>query len=307
MKAPKLFVSMLTCAAVVGSFAQNVPTHESYVLPFDEGKSKPFSEYFRDWEPGTPLSEDENFYISRVPLKQRFVNTATQVDPTMTQDRKFCMWTPMGISDTYWQALPRYVFDGDNFNLWSYIDSQGGWSLPWVRVPGAYSDVTHRNGVGNSGGLVFFDSWGGDNTESNNCTNMLTEKDYVSEQFKWVEKFVKYLRYYGLDGVGINPEGTINAGQSLQDFFTACREYAESIGWQFHVYWYNSNNNAGSMDLNNSHTLNQHNIKWTWKNNKQVVDVNMLNYDWHVYANSTVEYAKQQGINPYTLLSLIHI
>lgn len=62
---------------------------------------------------------------------------------------------------------------------------------------------------------------------------MLTEKDYVSGQFKWVEKFVKYLRYYGLDGVGINPEGTINAGQSLQDFFTACREYAESIGWQF--------------------------------------------------------------------------
>ena len=31
MKAPKLFVSMLACAAVVGSFAQNIPTHESYV------------------------------------------------------------------------------------------------------------------------------------------------------------------------------------------------------------------------------------------------------------------------------------
>lgn len=301
MKAPKLFVSMLACAAVVGSFAQNIPTHESYVLPFDEGKSKPFSQYFRDWEPGTPLSEDENFYISRVPLKKRFVNTATQVDPNMAQDRKFCMWTPMGISDTYWQALPRYVFDGDNFSMWSYLDFQGGWSLPWVRVPGAYSDVTHRNGVGNSGGLVFFDSWGGDNTESNNCTDMLTEKDYVSGQFKWVEKFVKYLRYYGLDGVGINPEGTINAGQSLQDFFTACREYAESIGWQFHVYWYNSNDNTGRMDLGSSHTLNQQNVKWTWKNNKQVVDVNMLNYDWHIHASSTVQYAKQQGVNPYTL------
>ena len=62
-------------------------------------------------------------------MKKRFVNTATQVDPTMTQDRKFSMWTPMGISDTYWQSLPRYVFDGDNFSMWSYVDSQGGWSL----------------------------------------------------------------------------------------------------------------------------------------------------------------------------------
>ena len=110
MKAPKLLLSVLACAAAVGSYAQNVPTHDSYVMPFDDGKSKPFSEYFREWEPGTPLSEDENFYISRVPLKQRFENPATQVDPTMTTDRKFCMWTPMGISDTYWQSLPRYVF-----------------------------------------------------------------------------------------------------------------------------------------------------------------------------------------------------
>lgn len=94
MKAPKLFVSMLTCAAVVGSFAQNIPTHDSYVMPFEEGKQRNFSAYFTQWDPQNPLSEDENFYISRVPLKKRFVNTATQVDPNMTQDRKFCMWTP---------------------------------------------------------------------------------------------------------------------------------------------------------------------------------------------------------------------
>ena len=299
MKTPRLLLSVLACAAVAGSYAQNIPTHDSYVRPFEEGKQKNFSSYFRNWDPATPMSEDENFYISRVPLKQRFVNTATQVDPTMTQDRKFCMWTPMGISDTYWQALPRYVFDGDNFNLWSYIDSQGGWSLPWVRVPGAYSDVTHRNGVANSGGLLFFDSWGGDNTESNNVVNMLVERQ--NGNFKWVEKFVKYLRYYGLDGIGFNPEGTVPNAGDLQDFFIACREYAESIGWQFHVYWYNSNNNAGRMDLNNSHDFNQYNEKWTWKNNKQVVDMNMLNYDWSGYAPASVRYAKQVGLNPYTL------
>lgn len=175
MKTPKLVLSVLACSVVVGNYAQNIPTHAPYVelLPTKEisiagGDKKTvyldFYDYFESWEPGVPLSEDENFYIARVPMKKRFVNTATQVDPTMTQDRKFSMWTPMGISDTYWQSLPRYVFDGDNFSMWSYVDSQGGWSLPWVRVPGAYSDVTHRNGVANSGGLIFFDSWGGDNT-----------------------------------------------------------------------------------------------------------------------------------------------
>lgn len=297
MKAPKLLLSVLACAAVVGSYAQSVPTHDSYVMPFDEGKSKPFSEYFRNWEPGTPLSEDENFYISRVPLKQRFENSATQVDPTMTTARKFCLWTPMGISDTYWQSLPRYVFDGDNFSMWSYVDSQGGWSLPWVRVPGAYSDVTHRNGVANSGGLVFFDSWGGDNTESNNSVNMLVEKE--GGQFKWVEKFVKFLRYYGLDGVGINPEGTVPQASALQDFFSQCREYAESIGWQFHVYWYGTNTNNGSMDLGS--TLNSSKSNWLWKNGKQVVDMYMLNYNWSGSLANSANYAEGLGADPYTV------
>ena len=272
MKAPKLLLSVLACAAVAGSYAQSVPTHDSYVIPFADGKSKPFSEYFRNWEPGTPLSEDENFYIGRVPLKKRFENAQTQVDPSMTTDRKFCMWTPMGISDTYWQSLPRYVFDGDNFSMWSYVDSQGGWSLPWVRVPGAYSDVTHRNGVANSGGIVFFDSWGGDNTESNNSVNMLVEKE--GGQFKWVEKFVKFLRYYGLDGIGINPEGNIPQASALQDFFTQCREYAESIGWQFHVYWYGVNNNGGHMcpapEYKSSHQ------EWLWEKNKTDTDLYTL-------------------------------
>ena len=152
-----------------------------------------FYDYFESWEPGVPLSDDENFYIARVPMKKRFVNTTTPVDPTMTQDRKFSMWTPMGISDTYWQSLPRYVFDGDNFSMWSYVDSQGGWSLPWVRVPGAYSDVTHRNGVANSGGILFLDSLGGADTNPTAQVNILGEKE--RGKIKYVKKFVKILSY----------------------------------------------------------------------------------------------------------------
>ncbi len=277
MKTPKLLLAILACVVAIEPIVAIVPTHESYVLPFTEGKTKNFSEYFENWDENDPqpFSEDENFYISRVPMKERIVNTATQVDPSMTQDRKFCMWTPMGISDTYWQSLPRYVFDGDNFNMWSYVDSQGGWSLPWVRVPGAYSDVTHRNGVANSGGLIFFDSWGGDNTEPQAVVRMLTTQ-LNSTTFKYTEKFVKFLRYYGVDGIGVNPEGLVPNAAKFQDFLIACREYAESIGWRFHVYWYGTNLNSGVMDLGNELTTDKAN--WFRKNGKQVVDMYMLNY-----------------------------
>ena len=80
MKTPKLLLSVLLCMAMMGSYAQNVPTHDKYVelLPtkvVQEGDPKEdktvyldLFDYFVNWEPGTKLSEDENFYIGRVPL-----------------------------------------------------------------------------------------------------------------------------------------------------------------------------------------------------------------------------------------------
>ena len=114
MKTKTWLFSMLSCIAVSSVSAQNIPSHDAYVKLYDDNVSQNFYDYFRTWEPGQALSEDENFFISRVPLKKRFENANTQVDPTLTTDRKFCMWTPMGVADTYWQSLPRYVFDGDN-------------------------------------------------------------------------------------------------------------------------------------------------------------------------------------------------
>lgn len=83
MKTPKLVLSVLACSVVVGNYAQNIPTHAPYVelLPTKEisiagGDKKTvyldFYDYFESWEPGVPLSEDENFYIARVPMKKTF-------------------------------------------------------------------------------------------------------------------------------------------------------------------------------------------------------------------------------------------
>ncbi|MEI3341179.1 MAG: hypothetical protein V8R52_02470 [Coprobacter fastidiosus] len=78
------------------------------------------------------------FLFSSVPLKKRFENANTQVDPTLTTDRKFCMWTPMGVADLTWQWLPRYVFDGDNFSMWSYVDSRGSMVFAVDSCTGSY-------------------------------------------------------------------------------------------------------------------------------------------------------------------------
>lgn len=258
--------------------AQYVPTHPKYVTYIDGGKS--FVDYFPTWEPGQKLSEDENFFIGRVKIKDRFVNRNSQVVPdnSYNNQRKFSLCTPMGISDTYWQTLPRYVMDGDNFNLWSYIDYQDGWSQSWIRNVGAYTDICHKNGVQTSGGVVFFDSWGGDNTNSNTTVNLITQKN-TDGSFKYLDKFCQFLRYYSVDGVTFNPEGYVPNAAALQDFFIAVREKMATYGLPFHVCWYATSQNTGYMDLGS--TLTTGKADWFVKNGKDVCDVYFLNYDWH--------------------------
>lgn len=259
--------------------AQYVPTHPKYVTYITGDKS--FADYFPTWEPGKELSEDENFFISRVKIKERFINRATQVipDDANNNQRKFSMCVPMGISDTYWQTLPRYVMDGDNFGMWSYVDSQGGWSQNWIRTVGSYSDVCHKNGVANSGGVMFIDATAGAQSSGpQKIINMLITKN-GDGSFKYLDKFMKFLRYYGIDGVTFNPEGQISNASTFQDFLAACHEKAAELGTQFHVYWYGANNNSGGLDLGSSLTTSKSN--WFIKNGKDVADVYFLNYDWH--------------------------
>ena len=46
-----------------------------------------FVEFLEVWKPGMPVSEDDNFFISRVKLKDRFENVKTQVHPELSMER----------------------------------------------------------------------------------------------------------------------------------------------------------------------------------------------------------------------------
>lgn len=96
------------CLLMSGAAFAQVPSHPMYV---NESKSVPFYEAYSNWQPGSPLfsdaAEDEEFFISRVKPKERFENSATQVDPNMTPDRKLLWWCPIGTADGGgWKSLP---------------------------------------------------------------------------------------------------------------------------------------------------------------------------------------------------------
>ena len=69
------------CLLVSSAAFAQVPSHSMYVN--ESSKSVPFYEAYSNWQPGTPLfsdtaAEDEEFFISRVKPKERFINSATQ-------------------------------------------------------------------------------------------------------------------------------------------------------------------------------------------------------------------------------------
>ena len=104
-----------------------------------------------NWKKGTPVNEDDNFFISRVKPRERFRNANTQVrsDLTEANDKKLLFWVP--INSTKNNALPDGVYDSEVFNMWPYVTHYGNWTAPLGRVPGNFLDVAHKNGVAVSG------------------------------------------------------------------------------------------------------------------------------------------------------------
>ena len=106
MKRIFLLLSLTFACSVL--MAQSLPSHENYVPLGAEGKA--WYEAYNAWQPGTPLyngldeAENENFFISRVKPRDRFVYTATQVKEGLNPARKLLWWCPIGKSA--WNAVP---------------------------------------------------------------------------------------------------------------------------------------------------------------------------------------------------------
>lgn len=288
MKKKLLF--FVGCAAVTFSVnAQNLK--EGYVEWGEFGQQ--FGNTMSGWTPGTEINEDDNFFISRVKPKATFRNTATQVRTSIdeTNDKRLLMWVPIdddaskAPSGTSENALPNGVYDSEVFSMWNYVSHYGNWTAPQGRVPGAFSDVAHKNGVAVSGvaGIPY-----GNLVEQPAWQNAMLKTAEVG-----AEKTAQFLRYYGVDGLGYNSEFSSGAVvvNKLMPYHNELVAISREYNPLFENVWYDGTSDFGNILFDRG--LSTH--------NDGIFEGASLffNYNWYsTLLGNSATYAQNNGFNP---------
>ncbi|MBE6299486.1 MAG: T9SS type A sorting domain-containing protein [Bacteroidales bacterium] len=269
-----LLIATLGMLLPMLTYSQSCPQHEQYVKIGSETVN--WGDAYAAWSPGrafyqgldTEAEENENFTISRVKPRQRFTNAQTQVRPEQNSDRKLLWWCPIGGDG--WNALSSYYFGGELWTMWSYTDIYGNWTAPFVSVPAPMLDVCHKNGVQIS--CLAAVPW----AANIYCTDASGHGYYLNKLVSdagGADKFLKYLKYYGIDGIGFNSEfswrGTLSGSgpyagyefhTAMKKFLGDCYTGAAEYGVPFHNCWYSLTNNSGFCG--GSSALNENNKDW---------------------------------------------
>ncbi|MBO5974952.1 MAG: secretion protein Por, partial [Paludibacteraceae bacterium] len=244
MKQKKYFfvVAMLLFAG----FASADCKHENYIGNNDV--SDWMWKYYSSWEPGSAPSgtKNDNFYIGRVRPLKRFTNENTQViqdsKTSMRRQRKVLWWVPINESDGGgWTSLPRYAFDSEAFSSWNYIDIHGNWTQGFLRQPGAFADVAHKNGVATS--VVSAAPWAVAQTNSDGGHG----QNYYTLTQGGADKLMKLLKYYGIDGLGFNSEQTWSSFDAMKTLLFNCHALRETYDMPLlHFDFYNLSSSLSS-------------------------------------------------------------
>lgn len=275
--------------SVMSANAQQM--REGYVDFGTNSGSEKFHELLKTWTPGSQVTADDNFFISRVKPRARFRNEATQVrlDLNAKNDKKLIAWIPVNNSD--FNALPNGVFDSEVFSMWSYVTHWGNWTSPLGRIPAAFLDVAHKNGVGVSGvasipNASLSASWAA-------CLKGLASLD--------VDKTSKFLQYYGIDGLGYNSEfyGGGPYVKGVRTFHAALVKKMLQVNPIFENFWYDGTNDYGQVSFDGG--LGNHN-KETFGDSKNVRTSLFFNYNWNRgQLAPSVEFAEKLGRDPLDL------
>ena len=265
-------------AYAAGAVAQTVPSHEKYVKI--GSNSIKWANAYGSWKEGTPLynddaeaAENENFFISRIKPRKRFTFTQTQVKESLNPGRKLIWWCP--INESGWNAIPSYFFNGEAFSMWSYTDIYGNWTAPMVQAPAAFLDVCHKNGV--AAGVVGAVGYGSQPDPADDGAGQMIATMYNNTS----DKLLKYLRYYGIDGIGWNSEFSWRNldMNKFRNLMGECYAKAESAGLPlFNNAWYSFTSNAGGTG--DYSVLSSGCQDWFHYNGKKVSDAFFLNYNW---------------------------
>lgn len=281
--------------SVMSANAQQM--REGYVEAGKNTGSENFHTLIQSWTPGSQITADDNFYISRVKPRARFRNEATQVrlDLNAKNDKKLIAWIPVNNSD--FNALPNGVFDSEVFSMWSYVTHWGNWTSPLGRIPAAFLDVAHKNGVGVSGvasipNASLSASWAA-------CLKGLAGLD--------VDKVSKFFQYYGIDGMGYNSEfyGGSAYVKGVRTFHAALVKKMKPVNPVFENFWYDGTNDFGNVSFDLG--LGNHN-KDTFGDGENVRTSLFFNYNWNRgQLGPSVTFAEQLGRDPLDLYAGVNM
>ena len=296
MASKKLQLLMLGCL-VSPAILQAQSLKENYIQ-WQNNKGDKLSATVDAWSRNGKVSEDDNFFISRVKPKARFRNQNTQVlkDLNDTNDKRLVAWVPFNNPET--NALPDGIFDSEVFSLWSYVSHWGDWTAPLGRIPAALMDVAHKNGVAvSSAGTVPFGSltpeW---NIELRAIGNLNGQK------------LADFLYYYGQDGFGYNSEWSEwnRITQKLRDKHIEVNKLMESRNPIFENMWYDLTQDNGRNSFKNK-LDDQNKLNFGDADNKAFSL--FLNYNWNSdwILQSSVEYAKTLNRDPLYLYAGVNM
>ncbi len=282
MKANKLCFGL--CSLFLLATAAKAQNPAEYIKW--KGGAEKFSTSYQKWTPGNPLYTDskavgdDNFFISRIKPRARFRNTATQVDQTLTEknDKNVFNWVPIGTTNgDNPNALPSGIYDSDVFSMWSYLTHYGNWTAPLVRMPGAFADVAHKNGVVVS--VLSSIPW----NATVNATDGSHGSDLAAMYNGGADKFIALLKQYGIDGWGMNSEFKTNSAfaTSLQNFMADTYEKAITKGeWpSYAAAWYTLISNDGGLQFADG--IANYNMNYFHKDGRGVSNYAFGNYGWH--------------------------
>lgn len=282
------------CALVAAGSLSAQRLAEGYIKMPDSGS---LNIYVNAWDSGKGTInvgglpwEDEEFFISRVKPRVRFFDTETQVRTDLTQwsesnqdgtDKRYLNWVPIG--DPAFNAIPNGTWDQEVFSMWSYVDHYGDWTSPFGWVPGAFSDVAHKNGVAASGVAsvpwAAIGSW---------------QDTFIGLKNAGATKVGDFLYYHGVDGLGYNSEwGT--PGASSLGLITLHDELATYMAGRnplWECVWY-----AGVTD-NGGNAFDTGISRFTGLFKSASM---FLNYNWNSPSliSSDVQTAKDMGRSPF--------
>lgn len=225
------------------SFSQIINT-APYILTVDE---------LKQWTQTGPTASTD--LIATVNLAPRFTNTATQFNPSLSNDMKIA-YLPDGMNNFGNYFGEQSQFNLYNFTHWAYIDKLiwfGGTASQTVQLPSSpWVNAAHKNGVKVFGNVFFAPTAFGGSTAT--LTNFLEQDG--NGNFVAVPKMIAMMQYYNFDGWFINEETATNATTAalMQDFVRDLTTQAEALGKE--VMWYDAMRLNGAVGWQNRLNVN---------------------------------------------------